>query len=159
MTRHPSPALTGQEVVITRTFAAPLALVWEAWTDPVHLKQWWGPTDSAVPEGEVELRVGGRFRLQVCGPHGGLYPCHGTFREIVPLERLVLSGEADDAHPCGAGLPPRSLVTVTFVEQAGRTTVTLRTRFASAGRRAAAEQAGYVTSWGNSLDRLAERLK
>ena len=57
MTRHPSPALTGQEVVITRTFAAPLALVWEAWTDPVHLKQWWGPTDSAVPEGEGELRV------------------------------------------------------------------------------------------------------
>jgi len=94
----------------------------------------------------------------VCGPDGGLYPCHGTYREIVPLERLVLAGEADEAHPCGAGLPPRSLVTVTFAEQAGQTTVTLHTRFASVERRAAAEEAGYRTSWAISLERLAERL-
>jgi uncharacterized protein YndB with AHSA1/START domain len=158
MTRDPSPALTGQEVVITRTFTAPRALVWQAWTDPVHIRQWWGPTEAGAPECEVELWVGGRFRLQVCGPDGGLYPCHGTYREIVPLERLVLAGEADDAHPCGAGLPPRSLVTVTFVEQSGRTTVTLHTRFASAEGRAAAEQAGYETSWTIALERLADGL-
>jgi len=51
------------------------------------------------------------------------------------------------------------VVTITFVEQAGQTTVTLHTRFASAERRAAAMQAGYATSWAISLDRLAQRLR
>jgi len=158
MSPDPSPALTGQEVVITRTFAAPRALVWRAWTDPGDIRRWWGPTESGALDCEVELRVGGRLRLQVCGPDGGLYPCHGTYREIVPMERLVLAGETDEAHPCGAGLPSRSLVTVTFAEDAGQTTVTLHTRFASAERRTAAEQAGYRRSWEISLERLAERL-
>ena len=104
----------------------------------------------------MELRVGGRFHLQVCGPDGGRYPCHGILREIVPHERLVLAGEPDAPHACGAGLPPSALVTVTFTAHGGRTTLTIHTRFANDKHRAAAMQAGYTTSWTASLARLAQ---
>ena len=46
---------------ITRTFAAPRDKVFQAWTNPEKLKQWWGPPGYATPTGEVDLRVGGRY--------------------------------------------------------------------------------------------------
>ena len=157
----------GADLVITRTFAAPRALLWRAWTDPEHIRSWWGPREhpAAAPTGappircEVDLRVGGAFRLDVCGPDGGLYPCRGRFREIVEPERLVFDGEAGEGHPCGAGLPPRAVVTVTFTEVAGGTRLTHHTRFASADGRDAAVHAGYDTGWKTSLDRLAGHLE
>lgn len=146
------------EIVLSRTFNAPRALVWKAWTDPQHIMQWWGPKGFNNSSCASDLRVGGTFHLNMCGPDGNTYPCKGIFREIVEPERLVYDSEANEGHPCGAGLPPRSLVTITLTERNNQTTLTLHTRFESVARKEAANAAGYSVSWGEALERLAQHI-
>lgn len=147
-----------REVVITRTFDAPRALVWQAWTDPKHVMQWWGPAGFNNESCVSDLRVGGRFQLEMRAPDGKVYPCIGTFREIVVHERIVYDGEAAEGHPCGAGIPPRAVVTVSFASLEGKTQLTLHTRFASAERKQAAAEARFVVSWEEAMGRLGNFL-
>lgn len=146
------------ELTIERLFDAPRALVWQAWTDPKHIMQWWGPAGFNNETCASDLRVGGRFQLEMRAPDGNVYPCIGTFREIIEPERIVYEGEATEGHPCGAGIPPRATVTVSFAEQQGKTRLTLHTRFPSPGRKQAASDARFVVSWEEALGRLAEAL-
>lgn len=150
---------SNSEVIISRTFDAPRRLVWQAWTDPKHIMQWWGPAGFHNERCESELRIGGRFQLEMRAPDGNVYPCIGTFREIVEGERIVYDGEAAEGHPCGAGIPPRATVTVSFAEQNGKTRLTLHTRFASPERKQAAAEARFIVSWEEALDRLAKALR
>lgn len=147
------------ELTITRTFDAPRALVWQAWTDPKHIMQWWGPAGFNNETCESDLRAGGRFNLKMRAPDGNVYPCIGTFREVIKHERIVYDGEAAEGHPCGAGIPPRAVVTVSFAEQGGKTRLTLHTRFASAERKQAAAAARFVISWEEALERLAGHIR
>ncbi|BCK88258.1 hypothetical protein MIZ01_2060 [Sideroxyarcus emersonii] len=151
-------SIAGREIVIKRVFDAPRELVWAAWTDSGHIMQWWGPAGFNNETCESDLRVGGRFHLEMRAPDGKVYPCIGTFREIVESERIVYEGEAAEGHPCGAGIPPRATVTVSFAEQAGKTLLTLHTRFASEERKQAASAARFVVSWEDALGRLADTL-
>lgn len=146
------------ELIITRTYAAPRELVWQAWTDPKHIMQWWGPHGFSNTACVSDLRVGGSFHLMMQAPNGVSYPCTGIYREISAPERIIFDSTADEGHPCGAGLPPRALVTVSFAAQEQHTRLTLHTRFISAVRKQAASQAGYGSSWGEALDRLAATL-
>jgi uncharacterized protein YndB with AHSA1/START domain len=145
-------------IVISRTLDAPRELVFAAFTDPRHLSQFWGPRFTRVSDCAVDLRVGGAFRIEMQGPDGTVYPCTGTYREIVPPERLVYAATTADDNPCGGGLPPRSLVTITFVAVRGKTHLTIVAQLRSADDRAAAMAGGYSEGWNDSLDRLAELL-
>lgn len=145
-------------IISTRVFAAPRRLVFKAWTDPRHVALWWGPKGFTNPECDVDLRVGGTFRLKMQAPDGQLYPCQATFREVVEPERLVYTGTAEDCHPCGGGIPPRATVTVTFDEKGGHTTLTIRTELASSADREAAANAGYIVGWESCLERLSDFL-
>jgi uncharacterized protein YndB with AHSA1/START domain len=149
---------SNSEVTITRIFNAPRRLVWQAWTDPKHIMHWWGPAGFNNETCESDLRIGGRFRLEMRAPDGNVYPCIGTFREIIEPERIVYEGEAAEGHPCGAGIPPRATVTVSFAEQQGKTRLTLHTRFASPERKQAAADARFVVSWEEALQRLDDSL-
>lgn len=149
---------TQRDVVIARRFDAPRALVWRAWTEPEALAQWWGPRGFVTRVEALELRVGGRLLLHLRAPDGSVHPAQGVFRELVAPERLVIAGEAADGHPCGAGLPPRSVVTVTLAEQGNATLLTFHARLAPAAARATAHQAGFDTGWNDSLDALARHL-
>ena len=143
-----------QIIVISRVINAPRELVFKAFTDPKHLAQFWGPKGFICPDCAVDLRVDGAFRLDMRGPDGVTYPCTGIYRDITPPERIVYAGTADDAHPCGGGLPPRSLVTMTFVPVDGKTKITIHTRLQSAADRDAAIKGGFNAGWNDSLDRL-----
>jgi uncharacterized protein YndB with AHSA1/START domain len=145
-------------IVISRVVDAPRELVFEAFTDPKHLSQFWGPKWTTAPRCEVDLRVGGKFRVEMRGPDGATYPCTGVYREIDPPERLVYAGTAEDDNPCGGGLPPRSLVTMTFAEQGGKTKITIHTRLGSYADREAAIAGGFSTGWNDALDRLEALL-
>ncbi|MBI3480312.1 MAG: SRPBCC domain-containing protein [Nitrosomonadales bacterium] len=147
------------ELSFSRVFDAPRALVWQAWTDPKHIEQWWGPNGFTGKSCTMDLRAGGYFDLTLFAPDGVCYPCRGRFNEIVEFERIVYDGEVAEGHPCGAGLPPHARVTVTFAERNRQTTITLHTRFMSAAKCEAAAQAGYRQGWEDSLQRLAEILK
>jgi uncharacterized protein YndB with AHSA1/START domain len=147
-----------QEILITRVFDAPRELVFNAWTDPKRIEQWWGPKGYSSFDCEIDLRVGGIFSLKMRGPDGSVYPCTGVFREVVKPERIVYAGPSEKSHPCGAGLPPNAIVTVSFTEHDQKTTLTIRTRPASVADRDAALNAGFVPGWASTLDCLAELL-
>jgi uncharacterized protein YndB with AHSA1/START domain len=147
------------ELVITRTFAVPRALVWRAFTQPAHIQQWWVPDGFIGDACQIDLRAGGAFDLTLVAPDGMRYPCRGTFVEVVKEARLVLEGEAVEGHPCGAGIPPRSRVTMTFAAQGQHTLLTHHTRFLDATRLTAAANAGYRQGWEDSFDRLTQLLQ
>lgn len=147
-----------QVIVISRVFDAPRELVFKAFTDPKHIAQFWGPKGTSNAACKVDLRAGGEFRVEMRGPDGTVYPCTGLYREIVPPERIVYDSTTDDSNPCGAGLPPRSVVTMNFAEVGGKTKLTIHTRLQSAAAREAAIKGGFNSGWADSLDRLAAIL-
>ena len=142
-------------VEIVRVFDAPRALVWQAWTDPKMMAQWFGPKHftSSVPE--LDVRVGGKLRIVMHGPDGNDYPCLGEFREVVAPERLVFITQAVDKE--GTVLL-EGLNTVTFTEQGGKTTMTLKSH--AIGRVPLAPQmlAGMKEGWTGSIDKLGALL-
>jgi uncharacterized protein YndB with AHSA1/START domain len=143
-------------VEIVRVFDAPRALVWQAWTDPKMLAQWFGPRGFSSRVPELDARVGGRLRIVMHGPDGNDYPMKGTFREVVAPERLVFSTIAIDNE--GKHLL-EGLTTVTFAEQGGKTTMTLHTH--AVGRVPIAKQmlAGMEAGWTQSIDKLGTLLE
>lgn len=84
-----------KELTFERTYAAPIGAVWEAWTQPELLREWWGPEKTTIPECEVDLRGGGRIYIVMEAGEGmGKYqgtrwPLEGTFTHIEPKRRLV----------------------------------------------------------------------
>jgi uncharacterized protein YndB with AHSA1/START domain len=144
-------------VVITRVFDAPRALVFKAWTDAEHLKQWWGPGHGFTnPVVEADARPGGVIRIDMQGPDGVVYPNRGVFHEIVEPERLVLTTELLDDE---GNTRIEVLNTVTFAEENGKTTLTLHARVVRSTPDAAAALAGMEQGWTGSLERLAEYLR
>lgn len=115
------------EILMTRDFDAPRALVWEMFTRPEHLKVWWGCGMQENISIEMDVRVGGQYRYIGRMPDGGLVPFKGEYREIVPPERIVFTEiyDVDMArdHP--------SVVTTTFTEQNGKTTMHCLVRYDS----------------------------
>ena len=85
-------------VTIRRTFDAPRALVWRAWTDPKMMAQWFGPRMFTTPVCELDVRVGGALRIVMRGPDGSEYPMKGIFTEVVPEERLVFTNIPTDGE-------------------------------------------------------------
>ncbi len=83
-------------LIITRTFDAPRDLVWKAWTDPEYYKKWWGPKYFTAPIGKLDLRVGGKYLSCMRGPDGRDYWSTGVYREIIPLEKLVMTDSFAD---------------------------------------------------------------
>ena len=109
------PALDSTTTLtITRTFAAPREKVFKAWTDPQELKKWWaaGP-GFTTPFAEVDLRVGGRYRLAMKPPDQDVVRVvGGVYREVRPPERLIYTWAWE-----GSG-GPETVVTVTFTTAA-----------------------------------------
>jgi uncharacterized protein YndB with AHSA1/START domain len=118
-------------IIGTRVLDAPRDLVWQVWTDPKHLAQWWGPDGFRTTTSAYDLRPGGVWRFVMHGPDGRDYQNRITFDEIVKPERLVYHhGGGDDVEP----VQFRS--TVIFEDLGGKTRVTLRGVFPSAEERA-----------------------
>lgn len=77
------------DLVLERILDAPRDLVWKAWTNPEHLKQWWAPRPYQTPEAEFDLRPGGKFYTRMTGPDGFDARGTGCFLEVVEGERIV----------------------------------------------------------------------
>ena len=107
----------GSQVVITRTFAAPAALVYEAMTTPEHIRQWWGAGHGEVTVCEVDLRVGGRWHFAQTTPSGDEVSFSGEYRELDPPGRMVHTEVFDTIQS------PESVIESTLTEHDGRTTL------------------------------------
>jgi uncharacterized protein YndB with AHSA1/START domain len=149
------PNPTKRELVITRLIDAPRELVFEAWTEPKHMAQWWGPKGFTNPVCEMDVRPGGAFRIVMRAPDGVEYPMRGVFREIVTPERLVFTTVAEDRD----GNPHlEGLTIVTFAEYDGKTTLTIQTSAVGLTPESARMLEGMEEGWTQSLERLAETV-
>ncbi len=157
------PLRKPKQLHLERTYRAPIERVWEAWTDPELLRQWWGPEKTTVTECEIELLVGGRLRIVTeAGPEMGKYagtrwPMTGTFVRIDEPERLVY-----DATSCTEGDETGSTIRhtndVTLRSVGPETVVTLAVRITEIGPKA--KMAAFGMKWGYKaqLDVLEELL-
>lgn len=153
-----------QELVVERVLDAPRERVWEAWTDPEHVKKWWGPKDFTAPSIESDFREGGSYLYCMKGPDGQEYWSTGTFREIVPMERIVVTDSFADekgnvVSPEHYGMPGEhpmeGAVTVTFEDLDGaQTRLTVRYEGMAPGEMRDLAEAG----WNETLDKLAATL-
>ena len=152
------------QLVVSRLFDAPRDAVWRAWTDPERAKLWYGPKSFTIPVCKIDLRVGGTFLICMRSPEGKDYWSTGTYREVVPLERLVATDSFADEHGhvvpatyygMSADFPLELLTTMTFEEFGGKTRFTLRHSGLPVGEMLEMTKAG----WNESFDKLAELLK
>ncbi|MFZ2313796.1 MAG: SRPBCC family protein [Methylobacter sp.] len=121
--KHASGAESAdREIVGSRVFNVPRERLFDAWSDPDQLMQWWGPKGFTNTFHEFDMRPGGNCRFVMHGPDGTDYDNHSVFVEVVKPERIVFD------HVSG----PHFQVTATFDEQAGKTLLTFRMDFKSA---------------------------
>jgi uncharacterized protein YndB with AHSA1/START domain len=145
------------EVDLTRIYHAPKNIVWKAWTDPVALREWYGPHFFTNASASVDLKVGGRLRILMQGPDGARYPMTSTFREITPEDRLVMLNRVFEDENGAAQL--EVLSTVTFTEDRGKTTVRVQEEVLKATTPAARGAAGGMEEgMVQSLERLGGHL-
>jgi uncharacterized protein YndB with AHSA1/START domain len=156
-------ATTQEALVIERIFDAPRELVWRAWSDPQHLVRWWGPKGYTTPNCEMDFRVGGKWLSCMRSPEGQDIWGIGTYREIVPLERIVTTDSFADEkgnvvpathYGMPADIPLEMLITVIFEDAGGKTKMTLRHEGLPAGDM----QTGANQGWNESFDKLAAEL-
>jgi uncharacterized protein YndB with AHSA1/START domain len=151
----PSMGFAARHIVIERIVDAPPAVVFQCWIDPGHLARWWAPHGFTNPLCELDVRVGGTWRIVMRAPDGTEYPCHGVYQEIVAAERLVFTNIATDA----AGTPVLDgLTTVTFAETGGKTKMTVTTGATALTDIACAYLEGMEIGWTQSLERLDKEL-
>jgi uncharacterized protein YndB with AHSA1/START domain len=163
-----STASAGQEFVVSRVLNAPRALVFKAWTESERLAQWWGPKGMQLSINKMDLQPGGIFHYRMQTPDGQTMWGRFTFREIQAPERLVfVVSFADEQanpqrHPFSAEWPLETLTTVTFTEEDGKTTMTMRGIPINATETECKTfQAGHGSmqqGWGGTLEQLEAYL-
>jgi uncharacterized protein YndB with AHSA1/START domain len=145
-----------REIAMTRAFDAPRELVFEAWTNPQHVRHWWGPRSATIVTCEADVRPGGAWRYVTRSESGEVAPFTGVYQEVTPPERVVHT-EVYDVEPFNSGDP--ALTTVTFNEEDGRTTVTATTLYPTKEVRDMVLGSGMEDGAAESYDRLAEHLE
>lgn len=138
------------EIVITRIFDAPRERVWKAWTDAREIKQWFAPGDMDIPEAEVDLRVGGKYRVVMRDAAQNIrHVAIGLYREIKPPKQLVFSWSWE-------GDPNRGemLVTLEFRDLGNRTELVLTHQFIPNEE----SKKMHTEGWIGCLDKLAKTI-
>jgi len=141
-----------QEIIMKRSYDAPRALVFRAYTDPALIPQWWGPRMYATIVDKLDAKTGGLWRFLNRDAEGKEYAFHGVYHEVAAPERLVATFEFE-------GTPGHvSLETLTLEENSGRTTLTNTSVFQSVADRDEMLSAGMEEGASETMDRLAELL-
>jgi uncharacterized protein YndB with AHSA1/START domain len=141
-----------REIVFTRVFNAPRQVVFDAWTKPEHLRQWYGCSKSSMIVCEIDLRPGGSYRFVLRASGLPDFTISGVYREIVSPSRIVCTERFEDD---GA---KEALLAITFDERDDKTVLTSRALYRSAADRQAVLDLGVDQGAAESLDRLARYL-
>jgi uncharacterized protein YndB with AHSA1/START domain len=142
---------TADELVMTRLFDAPRELVFKAWTDPVFAKNWWGPRNYPAVHLEMDVRLGGAWRICLRSPETGKELWQGgIFRQISPPGRLSFTFAWEEEGERGL----QTFVSVTFTDEGGKT----RMEFRQTPFQSAVERDGHRYGWNSTFDRLTDYL-
>ncbi|OPY31334.1 MAG: hypothetical protein A4E32_01787 [Methanomassiliicoccales archaeon PtaU1.Bin124] len=153
----------GQQLSIVRWIDASKNDVWDAWTEPEQIMEWWGPEYFTAPSAKVDLRVGGHYLFCMRDPQGKDYWSTGVYKEIADRERIVATDSFSDDkgnivpavyYGMPGNWPEELLLTVTFKEVGGRTRLHLHHTGLPPGDVVEQTAAG----WNGSLDKLEDFL-
>ena len=137
------------DLTVRRVIEAPPERVYEAWTTPARLQAWYGLDDSwTTPAAEVDLRVGGRYRITLVPPSGPSFDETGEYLEVDPPRRLVYTCES-------TGWAGRQTVTVDFLPHADGTEVVV----VESGYPSAELRDQHAGGWGRFVERLARLVE
>lgn len=140
-------------LTITRLYKAPVKMVWDAWTDPQQVAQWWGPRGFTLTTHSKDLRPGGTWEYTMHGPDGKDWPNSTKYFEVEKYKRLVYD------HGANATQPPLFRVEVNFIDLKDKTRMEMKMIFESVEKAIEiskfVKQAGGDSTW----DRLAEYLE
>lgn len=139
-------------VTIERIYDAPLALVWEAWTNPEHIANWWGPKGMQTRVLEHDFKLGGKWKYAMAMPDGNDFISEGTYLEIVELQKIVCSA---DFKPMTEGVELQILLE----EDGDKTKFTFKVIHATEEYKIQQEKMGIYNGWGSTFDRLEAFLK
>jgi uncharacterized protein YndB with AHSA1/START domain len=148
----------GRDLVLERTFDAPRALVFKAWTEPERLARWCSPHGWTMTVYEMEVRPGGVWRYCMRSDAGEESWGKGVYHEIVEPERIVYTDTFADAEGNPVPGAPEMLVSIALSESDGKTHVTLVTQFGSVAALESGLGMGMIKGWSETWDRLAEYL-
>lgn len=141
-----------QDVLLTWTFEAPRQLVFQAYTDPQMIVNWWGPRELTTTVDRLDSKSGGGWRFVQRDPDGNVHAFHGVFHEVSPPHRIVRTFEYE-------GTPGRVMLETVMLEEVdGRTNLTTHTLFRSVADRDQMANASMERGVLDSMERLAELM-
>jgi uncharacterized protein YndB with AHSA1/START domain len=152
-----------REVNISRVFDAPRELVFKAWSDPEHLKNWYAPNGCTIDIFKLDFKKGGELHTCIRNPQYGDCWIKGIYDEIIIPERIVLTqgfsneaGNLVDDSPAGKDpeWPNVTILTVTFEDMGGKTKLTIHQN----APEDVAKRTGAYQSWLQMLDNLAAEV-
>jgi uncharacterized protein YndB with AHSA1/START domain len=143
----------GRDLVLTRVIEAPREKVFQAFTNPELLKQWFAPLPWTISRVETDVRPGGSSLVVMRGPDGNEFPNPGVYLEVVKNERLVFTDAYTKAWEPSE--KPFMTVVLTFEGQDGRTKYTARAKHWSVADREAHEKMGFHSGWSQCAEQLA----
>jgi len=144
--------LKNRTLTLERTFNAPIQLVWEAWSQPEHIKNWWGPKGMETKVIEHNFSVGGQWKYSMAMPDGSEFIAEGVYSEIVELEKIISSA---DFKPMTEGVEIQAL----FAEDGDQTNFTFNVVHPTEEYCKQQEAMGFYNGWGSVFDRLGEYLQ
>jgi len=119
--KESNASVSERSIHISRSFEAPIELVWEAWTNPDHIKNWWGPEGFTNTIEAMDVRPGGAWELVMHGPDGTDYKNKSIYQKIVPQKQIVFE------HISG----PKFTATIDFTEDGSKTHINWKMLFES----------------------------
>lgn len=134
-------------LTIKKTFSAPRETVWEAWTSPEHIAQWWAPKGMKITVVKHEFKVGGQWKYSMPMPDGSEFISEGIYSEIIVPEKIVTSA---NFKPMTEGVT----IHVLFEENRGKTDFTFSVIHPTEAYCLQQEKMGFYNGWGSAFDRL-----
>ncbi len=134
-------------VTIERTYDAPIDLVWEAWTNPEHIANWWGPKGMNTRILEHNFEDGGSWKYAMTMPDGNDFISEGTYVEITPKTKIITSA---DFKPMTQGVELHILLEA----DGDKTKFTFKVIHPTEAYKIQQEKMGIYNGWGSTFDRL-----
>lgn len=144
--------LSKRTLTLERTFNAPIQLVWQAWTQPEHIIQWWGPPGIETKIVEHNFKIGGTWKFTMLMPDGNEFITEGVYQEIIE-EQVIIS--TADFRPMTEGVEIQAL----FEPRGDHTLFTFNVIHPSEEYCRQQEEMGFYNGWGSTFDRLSELLQ
>lgn len=141
-----------KDIVVSRLINAPRETVYKAFTDPKQMAEWWGPFGFTNPVCELDVKVGGKWRVEQKGPDGKIYKFGGEYKELIKNERIVWAFRYE-------GVPASdALGIITFEDKGGKTLINIITRLATAEQRDGMMKFGATLGTAQAFERLEDML-